>query len=116
MEERQLRFQTECREGNTSIAFTSTGVNIDLMFPKRGDSQTVPPENVDFYREKDKVFLRSPFIMNGVCVKFVGWLNIVKLEGVGYLMFDEDRAKVRSKMVRLYKLHFIKFIRHNTPQ
>ena len=54
--------------------------------------------------------------MNGVCVKFVGWLNIVKLEGVGYLMFDEDRAKVRSKMVRLYKLHFIKFIRHNTPQ
>ena len=34
--------------------------------------------------------------MNGVCVIFVGWLNIVKLEGVGYLMFDEDRANVRS--------------------
>ena len=36
-------------------AFTSIGVNIDLMFPKQGDTLTVPPENVDFYREKDKV-------------------------------------------------------------
>jgi hypothetical protein len=34
--------------------------------------------------------------MNGVCVIFVGWLNIVKLEGVGYLMFDEDTAKACS--------------------
>ena len=38
-------------------AFTATGVNIELVFPKQDDSQTVPSENVDFYREKDKVHL-----------------------------------------------------------
>ncbi|XP_028410088.1 core-binding factor subunit beta-like isoform X2 [Dendronephthya gigantea] len=100
LEERQLRFQTECREGNTSIAFTATGVNIELVFPKQSDTQTIPPENVDFYREKDKVFLRSPFIMNGVCVIFVGWLNIIKLDGVGYIIFDEERAKVEDEIMR----------------
>ena len=41
--------------------------------------------------------------MNGVCVIFVGWLNIVKLDGVGYLMFDEDTAKV--VLVPLCKLN-----------
>ena len=41
--------------------------------------------------------------MNGVCVIFVGWLNIVKLDGVGYLMFDEETAKV--VLVPLYKLN-----------
>ena len=41
-----------------------------------------------------KVFLRSHLIMNGVCVLFVGWLNIIKLDGVGYLTFDEERSQV----------------------
>jgi hypothetical protein len=44
-------------------AFTVIGVNIELLFPKQGDSQTVPPENVDFYKEKDKVYHFS-FIPN----------------------------------------------------
>lgn len=38
-----------------SKAFTATGVNIELVFPKPSDTQTIPSENVDFYREKDKV-------------------------------------------------------------
>ena len=32
--------------------------------------------------------------MNGVCVLFVGWLNITKLDGVGYLKYDEERSQV----------------------
>lgn len=100
LEERQLRFQTECREGNSTIAFTSTGINIELVFPKQGESQTVPSENVDFYKEKDKVFLKCPLIMNGVSVLFVGWLNIIKLDGVGYLMFDEERSKIEDAIMR----------------
>ena len=41
-----------------------------------------------------KVFLESPLIMNGVCVRFVGWLNTVKLDGMGYIKYDEERATV----------------------
>ena len=38
--------------------------------------------------------MKSSFIMNGVCVIFVGWLNIIKLDGVGYLIFDDETARV----------------------
>lgn len=34
---------------------------MDLIFPKQGESQTVPSENVDFYREKDKVCCLNRF-------------------------------------------------------
>ena len=32
--------------------------------------------------------------MNGVCVVWKGWLDLQRLDGAGYLEFDEDKAKV----------------------
>lgn len=38
----------------------------------------------------------SPFIMNGVCVKWKGWIDLEALTGKARLLFDEDKAKVNS--------------------
>lgn len=32
--------------------------------------------------------------MNGVCVVWKGWLDLQRLDGAGYLEFDEDKAQV----------------------
>ena len=36
----------------------------------------------------------STFIMNGVCVKWVGWIDLESLTGKAKLLFDEETAKV----------------------
>ena len=41
-----------------------------------------------------KVYLTSPLIMNGVCVKWIGCIDLESLNGKAYLAFDEDRARV----------------------
>ena len=42
-----------------------------------------------------KVHLKSQFIMNGVCVIWRGWIDLVRLDGTARLEFDEQRASVR---------------------
>lgn len=37
--------------------------------------------------------------MNGVCVKWKGWLDIQRLEGLGCLEFNEEMAKVCPRVV-----------------
>lgn len=32
--------------------------------------------------------------MNGVCVVWKGWIDLQRLDGAGYLEFDEDKAQV----------------------
>lgn len=59
MEERQLRFQTECREGHADIAFVATGTNLQLNFESNAwsdkDEDRIPTrEYVDFEREPGK--------------------------------------------------------------
>lgn len=34
--------------------------------------------------------------MNGVCVQWKGRINLEKLDGIGCLEFDEERAMVRN--------------------
>lgn len=41
-----------------------------------------------------QVHLRSHFIMNGVCVRWKGWLDLDRLDGVGCLEYDEETAQV----------------------
>lgn len=38
--------------------------------------------------------MMSSFIMNGVCVKWIGWLDLEALSGKARLVFDEERARV----------------------
>lgn len=34
--------------------------------------------------------------MNGVCIIYKGWTDLQRLDGLGYLEFDEEKAKVRK--------------------
>jgi len=43
-----------------------------------------------------KVYLKSQFIMNGVCVIWRGWIDLQRLDGTARLEFDEQRASVRT--------------------
>lgn len=48
-----------------------------------------------------QVHLRSHFIMNGVCVRWKGWLDLERLDGVGCLEYDEEAGQVNTK--KIYK-------------
>ena len=34
--------------------------------------------------------------MNGVCVMFKGYIDVQRLDGAGYLEYDEDNSKVAN--------------------
>ncbi|KAG8012856.1 Core-binding factor subunit beta, partial [Nibea albiflora] len=97
-EERQARFQNACRDGRSEVAFVATGTNLSLQFfpaNLHGDQRQVPTrEYVDFDRETGKVHLKAPMILNGVCVIWRGWIDLQRLDGMGFLEYDEERAQV----------------------
>nr|XP_050846390.1 protein big brother-like [Vespula vulgaris] len=101
MEERQVRFQNSCREGQVEIAFAATGTNLQLVFGNA--CGTYPPdrrEDCDFDKEHGKVHLRSHLIMNGVCVRWRGWIDLDRLDGVGCLEYDEELAAEEDAHLR----------------
>lgn len=54
---------------------------------------------MDFDREPNRVHLSARFIMNGVCVKWVGWIDLETLNGKAKLLFDEEQAKVNVSCI-----------------
>lgn len=38
--------------------------------------------------------------MNGVCVRFRGWVDLVRLDGIGCLEYDEQRAVQEDAILR----------------
>lgn len=105
VDERKRRFVDELREGHSVITFTSTGTNLTLQFCPTGLSDERSPEfhptreSVDFDREPNRVHLTARFIMNGVCVKWVGWIDLETLNGKAKLLFDEEQAKVEDDVL-----------------
>ena len=104
-EERRAKFYTNCKSGRVQIAFVNSGTNFVLhFFPINNDSKHVsnsPPSNeyVNFDKEPGKVFLKSPFILNGVCVCWKGWVSLLHLDGMGHIEFDEERAVVEASLL-----------------
>lgn len=47
-----------------------------------------------------QVHLRAAFIMNGVCVRWRGWLDLERLDGVGCLEYCEERAIQEDALLR----------------
>ena len=47
-----------------------------------------------------QVHIRSPFILNGVCVRWKGYLDLERLDGVGCIEFDEDTATLEDAIMR----------------
>ncbi|KAH8395273.1 hypothetical protein KR222_005215, partial [Zaprionus bogoriensis] len=92
IDERRMRFVTDCRKGYAEISFVASGTNLQLYFNATHNPYAQEQE-CDFERERSKVHLRSSFIMNGVCVRFRGWLDLDRLDGVACLEYDETRAQ-----------------------
>ena len=103
-EERQTRFQNACRDGRSEIAFVATGTNLSLQFfpaSWQGEQRQTPSrEYVDLEREAGKVYLKAPMILNGVCVIWKGWIDLHRLDGMGCLEFDEERAQQEDALAQ----------------
>lgn len=98
--ERQNKFVNSCRDGSTEIAFVGTGFNVILSFDPSSSNFNPAHRQCDMDREPGKVHLRSPFILNGVCVRWKGWLDLERLDGVGCLEFDDDTASIEDAKLR----------------
>lgn len=123
LEERRARFQTSCRNGRAEIAFVNCGLNLILQFfPwSASNTQNISPSRdyVNFDVEPGKVHLKAPFILNGVCVCYKGWIDVVRLDGMGHIEFDSERAQLEETQlattssqqiskVSLQKVHSLK--------
>jgi len=97
LEERQIRFQNACREGHTEVAFVATGTNFQLVFSPCTNGYS---EGCDFDKEQGKVHMKSTFIMNGVCIRWRGWIDLERLDGVGCVEYDEERGQLEDSILR----------------
>lgn len=86
--------------------FVATGTNLCLQFcphalnDDKPKDMSLPSENVSFDLENHKVNMSSRFIMNGVCIKWVGWIDLDTLVGKARLIFDEEQARVGYTVVQ----------------
>jgi len=97
--ERQNKFLSAARDGSTEIAFVTTGFNLILNYDTSTNFNPAHRQS-DFDREPGKIHLRAPLILNGVCVRWKGWLDLERLDGVGGLEFDEESAVVEDAKLR----------------
>lgn len=80
--------------------FICTGTNLSLQFCPRALADDKPPDvrpstdSVDFDQDPSRVHLKSRFILNGVCVWWLGWVDLEQLSGKARLIYDEEQAKV----------------------
>ncbi|RWS29975.1 protein big brother-like protein [Leptotrombidium deliense] len=81
----------------TLHAFITTGTNLQLVFNPCVNGYN---EGCDFDKEHGKVHIRSSFIMNGVCVRWRGWIDLERLDGVGCLEYDEERGAIEETILR----------------
>ncbi|KAK7605537.1 hypothetical protein V9T40_007395 [Parthenolecanium corni] len=110
--EKDALFRRLSRE---SEAFVATGTNVQLVFGSGSNRYLLHHHQshntssnsggssvgeTDFEKEPGKVHLRSHFIMDGVCVYWRGWIDLERLDGVGCLEFDEERAAIEDSVMR----------------
>lgn len=59
-----------------------------------------------------QVYLKAPMILNGVCVIWKGWIDIQRLDGMGCLEFDEERAQVQTTEHHVFSNCFGPYIQY----
>lgn len=105
-EERKKKFIDDVTQGHSVITFIVTGTNLNLQFCEHALCDDRSPDlkpsrdRVNFEKEHNKVHLLCGFIMNGVCVKWVGWIDLDSLGGKAKLMFDEEKAKEEDELMQ----------------
>ncbi|XP_065915894.1 core-binding factor subunit beta-like isoform X2 [Dysidea avara] len=105
-EERKVKFREDLTNGTAFVSFVVTGTNLTLqLMPKalsgeKAENEEPPAESVDYHRDYGKVHMTSAFIFNGVCIKWVGWIDLHTLNGKAKLVFDAETAAEEDKLMR----------------
>ncbi len=95
IQKRRISFYNDCCAGKASIGFVPDGIILQLAFGHQQSS--ISSNGCDFTKEPGRVYITTPLIMDGVCVKFRGWIDMNTLDGFGCLEFDEERALIEHK-------------------
>ena len=97
-----------CREARTHLKkiFFAQTEDLQAAVGATKTSNSVQPDSseggyYDLGREPNKVWIQSPMILNGVCVKWRGYIDINQLEGCGKFDYDEARGSVEAEALRL---------------
>ena len=53
-----------------------------------------------------QVYIDSPLILNGVCLRWKGYINLEKLDGVGGMKYDEDSARVKDHILLKFTSYY----------
>ena len=48
-----------------------------------------------------QVHLKSPFILNGVCVRWKGYVDLERLDGAGVVEFDDESATLEDAILKV---------------
>ena len=59
-----------------------------------------PGKSISPFSSPQQVHLNAPVILNGVCVRWKGHLDLERLDGVGSIEFDEEAAKIEDVILR----------------
>ncbi|KAI6659432.1 hypothetical protein LOD99_10780 [Oopsacas minuta] len=102
-EERKKKFLESIKEGYSTISFVNTGSNLSLQFCRNAwsdirEDRLPTPDFVDFSREEGRVNLEAFLIFNGVCVNWVGWIDLESLSGKAKFVFNFERAQLEEKL------------------
>lgn len=93
-EERLRRFMETCHSGQQiGIVYMMNGLNLELPLSSQDNS-------VDYKSDPVKVHIISHLILNGVCVRWRGWIDGTTLVGNGCLEFDEQRAQQEEQNIQ----------------
>uniref|UniRef100_A0A3Q4HNG6 Core-binding factor subunit beta n=1 Tax=Neolamprologus brichardi TaxID=32507 RepID=A0A3Q4HNG6_NEOBR len=89
-EERQARFQNACRDGRSEVVtlqiLNQSHSTYWLLFKMWTLTWFALALSL-------QVYLKAPMILNGVCVIWKGWIDLQRLDGMGYLEYDDERAQ-----------------------
>merc|ERR1712156_1103315 len=87
LHERQSRLAIGCKNGHVEIAYPCNGLTLLLNWNSTQSDQL--QNYCNLIKEPGKAHISSSLILNGVCVRWIGWLDLVRLDGMGRLEFDE---------------------------
>ena len=68
------------------MKWSNTVINVVFKQTNSGDYENPSP--------RFQVHVRTSLIINGVCVRWKGWVDLDRLEGMGCIEFDDEMAKV----------------------
>lgn len=57
-----------------------------------------------------QVHIKSPFILNGVCVRWKGYIDLERLDGAGCVEFDEESATLEDAILKVSKNNYFPYL------